>query len=410
MENPLTSKQETRSRRRRTLGAASAIHFVHDGFSDLLYLLLPVWQAEFALSLSQVGFIKSCFSGAMAAGQVPFGLLAERFGERLLLAMGTVMIGLAYMVLGTAGGFFSLLAVLLVAGSASAVQHPLCSSVVARAYEMGGRRVALGVYNFAGDFGKMVVPAVAALAVAAFGWRLAAAGYGLIGAGAGLAVFAVLGSIGIGLRPPAPAAREGPAAGWGIRHRFGFSTLSAIGILDGGVRTAFLTLLPFLLIGKGAAIETIGGALALVFAGGATGKFLCGALAQRLGIVRTVMLSEIVTGIGILALLELPLGGVLALLPLVGLGLNGTSSVLYATVADFVASERRSRGFALFYTLGIGAGAVAPSIFGVLSDLAGLKAALMVAAGGALITVPLSVLMSGPLAAVAGDNTKGPDY
>ena len=53
----------TARNRRYSLGTASAIHFLHDGFSDLLYLLLPVWQAELALSLSQVGAIKSCFSG-----------------------------------------------------------------------------------------------------------------------------------------------------------------------------------------------------------------------------------------------------------------------------------------------------------------------------------------------------------
>lgn len=395
----LDSNRETKNRRR-TLGAAGTIHFLHDGFSDLLYLLLPVWQAELALSLSQVGAIKSCFSGMMAVAQVPFGLLSERCGERTLLALGTVAIGLAFMGLGTAGGVFSLIAFLLVAGCASAVQHPLCSSVVAKAYEAGGQRMALGIYNFTGDLGKMVVPAMAALVVAAFGWRWATAGYGLIGALAGVAVFVVLGGLGVGLRPRARETGRQIGTGWGIRNRRGFSVLATIGILDGGVRTAFLTLLPFLLIGKGAEIETIGGALALVFAGGAAGKFLCGALAQRLGIVFTVMVSEVVTGIGILFLLGLPLGGALALLPLVGLGLNGTSSVLYATVADFVDREKRSRGFALFYTLSMGAGAVAPLLFGMLSDFAGLELALMAAAGCALLTVPLSVLMRGPLAKI----------
>jgi MFS family permease len=397
MKEALESR-ENQKNQRRTLGAASTIHFLHDGFSDLLYLLLPVWQAEFALSLSQVGVIKGGFSGAMALGQIPLGLVAERFGERVLLALGTVAIGLAYMMLGATGGFLALIAVLLVAGLGAAVQHPLCSSVVAKNYEEGGRRLALGIYNFAGDLGKMTVPAVAALVVAAFGWRWAAVGYGFIGVLAGIAVFFVLGMLGAGLRPQHRDGSAQASTGWGIRQPFGFSVLSAIGILDGGARTAFLTLLPFLLIGKGADVKTIGGALALVFAGGAAGKFLCGALAQRIGVVLTVVLSEIITGGGILLLLDLPLGGALALLPLVGLGLNGTSSVLYATVADFVDSEKRSRGFALFYTLGIGAGAVAPSIFGVLSDFAGIETALTVVVGCVLMTVPLSMMMRGPLA------------
>ena len=38
--------------RRATLGACCGTHFLHDGFSDAIYLLLPLWQAEFALSLT----------------------------------------------------------------------------------------------------------------------------------------------------------------------------------------------------------------------------------------------------------------------------------------------------------------------------------------------------------------------
>ena len=44
---------------RATLGVCGAAHFVHDGFSALLYLVLPSWQAEFGLSLAQVGLLKS---------------------------------------------------------------------------------------------------------------------------------------------------------------------------------------------------------------------------------------------------------------------------------------------------------------------------------------------------------------
>jgi hypothetical protein len=53
----------------------------------------------------------------------------------------------------------SLVAFLLVAGLGSGVQHPLASSLVSRAYETGPRRAALGTYNFAGDLGKIAVPA-----------------------------------------------------------------------------------------------------------------------------------------------------------------------------------------------------------------------------------------------------------
>ena len=141
--------------------------------------------------------------------------------------------------------------------------------------------------------------------------------------------------------------------------------------------------------------------ITLVFAGGAAGKFVCGYLAQSLGVIRSVVLTEIITGGGILLLLALPLDGVLVLLPLIGMGLNGTSSVLYGTVTDFVAEERRARGFGLFYTLAIGGGAVAPTLFGLLSDFSGVTMALSAVAIMTLAVIPLCGLLVRPLARIA---------
>jgi hypothetical protein len=37
------------ARRGRVLTACCGVHILHDGYSDLLYVLLPVWQAQFGL-------------------------------------------------------------------------------------------------------------------------------------------------------------------------------------------------------------------------------------------------------------------------------------------------------------------------------------------------------------------------
>jgi len=392
------------ARRRRGVVASSGVtHFLHDGFSDGIYLLLPLWQAEFGLSLAATGVLKSCFSGALATFQVPAGLLAERFGERALLVIGTVVTGLGFMALGFAGGFLALALTLIVAGAGSGTQHPLNATVVAAAYPDRGRRAALGIYNFTGDLGKIAVPMAAALVIAASDWRFATAAYGALGiAVAGLA-FLAMRALGAG-DPPARArgaARPAFRGGWGITDRRGFGALAAIGIVDSAVRTGFLTFLPFLLQDKGADVATIGLALGLAFAGGASGKFLCGLLAERAGILRTVIVTELATALGILVLLPVPLLAALAILPLLGAALNGTSSVLYASVAEFVAAERRSRGFGLFYTLGIGSSAAAPFAFGVISDLASITTALVVVALLVTATLPLTLLLRAPLAGAA---------
>ena len=148
-------------RARATLAASCTIHFVHDGCSDLLYILFPVWAREFSLSFAQVGLLRTGYSGALALFQIPAGLLAERWGEPRVLAAGTFLTAVGFLCLGTAGGFVTLLAFLVIGGLGSGTQHPLSSSLVSRAYEEGRRRVALGTYNFSGDLGKVTWPAQA---------------------------------------------------------------------------------------------------------------------------------------------------------------------------------------------------------------------------------------------------------
>lgn len=389
-----------RNRARATLATCGATHFLHDGFSDTVYVLLPVWAAHFGLTFAQVGLLKTVYSGGMATFQVPAGILAERWGERGLLAGGTAVTALAFLTLGLAGAFASLLVFLLVAGFASGVQHPLSSSLVSKAYETGSRRVALGTFNFSGDLGKVTFPALVALATSLVGWRWATAGYGSLGLLAALGIFLALTRLGAGAAQPEIAVRASGSArgGWGIRDRRGFQALSAIEIIDSTTRTAFLTFLPFLLIANGSTLRGVGLALALVFAGGAAGKFVCGAMAERIGVIRTVILTELITGGGILVLLVLPLAPAFVILPILGVGLNGTSSVLYGTIADLVTPERRSRAYGLFYTLGIGSGAVAPSLYGLVSDLSGVPVTLAIIGLVALTTIPLSQLLRAPIA------------
>src|SRR4026209_2602534 len=85
---------------KRTLATCCATHTLHDGLSDVSYVLLPLLAQTFGLSLAQVGLIRSAHRTAMAAFQIPAGLIAERFGERNLLALGTLLAGCAFVALG----------------------------------------------------------------------------------------------------------------------------------------------------------------------------------------------------------------------------------------------------------------------------------------------------------------------
>lgn len=389
-------------RRHKVLATSGFAHFIHDGFTDTMYVLLPLWAEAFGLSHSQVGFLKMCSSGALASFQIPAGFLAERFGERAVLVIGTIFAGASFAFLGLAGGFVALAVTLIAFGIGSSTQHPLASTLVSKAYDDGRRRAALGTYNFAGDLGKVAVPVTVAAGAAAIGWRESVIAYGIIGIVAGVVIYFLLRRFGTGgppRREPATEARADPAPrGWGVRDRRGFTVLSIIGMIDTGARLSFLTFMPFLLITKGAAMESVGFALALVFVGGAAGKLLCGLVAERVGIVRTTIITEVATGGLILALIALPLTPALFLLPVLGVALNGTSSVLYGTVGDFIDPNRQARAFGLFYTLGVGTGALSPLLFGAISDAGGVELTLTILAAAVFLTIPLCGLLTPSLA------------
>lgn len=383
---------------RRLLGACCGAHVLHDGFSDLLYVLLPIWQAAFGLSLAQTGLLKSLYSGTMAALQVPSSLLAERWSERAMLVAGTLLAGAGFLLAGGTSAFMTLALCLVVGGAGASVQHPIASALVSRAFDGARLRAALGTYNFSGDLGKVIVPAACAALLAIVDWHLLCL---LLGA-FGFAVALVLAWALPGRAALAPTEAEAPSSqvpvgGAGMLSR-GFVALSAIGVIDSMTRMGFLTLLPFVLIGKGASVSGVGVALSLVFAGGACGKFCCGLLAARLGVLRTTAVTELMTALGIVALLPLPLDAALILLAPIGVALNGTSSVLYGTVPELVSAERRARAFGVFYTLTIGAGAIAPTLYGAFADVVGIPVALNTVAASVLLVLPLLLVLRPALA------------
>ena len=379
-----------RSSARKTLAVAGFAHALHDGYTDLIYVLLPVWQAEFALGYGMLALLRGLYTDAMASLLLPAGRLAEWCGGRLVLALGTALAGLGYAVAGLSGGLIGLGVGLLIAGAGSSTQHPIASAAVSRAYGAAARGP-LGTYNFTGDLGKAAVPALTALLLTLMPWRPTLWVLASVGVAGGIAIVLLMPRIG----SPSPDTGRSQVHGGG---RGGFALLFVIGVLDSGVRMGFLTFLPFLLTAKGASLPTIGFALALVFIGGAAGKFACGWLGARLGVLPTVLLTEGGTAAFILSILFLPLFASLLVLPLLGIMLNGTSSVLYGTVPELAPLERTERAFALFYTGTVGSGALSPVLYGFLGDLVGVNWATVATAVAALATFPLAIVLARHLA------------
>src|SRR3954468_24482455 len=191
---------------RRAIGVACGAHALHDGYTDLIYVMLPLWQAEFGIGYAALGLLRTCFSGTMAGFQIPSALLSERLGLPLVLALGTALSGIGYLIAGVSIGFWTLVIALLIGGLGSSTQHPLASALVARAFAGSRSMKALGTYNFAGDIGKMSVPALASLMLVLLPWQPVLAIMGLVGLASAAAIFWLV------PRLPAEAAGEKKAS------------------------------------------------------------------------------------------------------------------------------------------------------------------------------------------------------
>jgi len=367
--------------KRRNLFSACLAHMLHDGYTDQLYALLPVWQAEFGLSYAGLATVRALYYGMMSGFQVPGNRLAAHLTPRVALAGATFVAALGFMIAVLPLGLPGLCVGLLVAGIGSSIQHPRASLLVTESYQKDARGP-LGIYNFAGDLGKATLPALVAVLLPVLAWRSVVGLSAMLGVAVAIALLLLLPSRSVSHAVPQTVAGPG-------RERSGFNLLMCIGGLDTAVRMGYLLFLPFLVHGEGGSLTIVGVALALVFVGGAFGKATCNWVAQRFGVVGGVIATETATALLIVATLFVPLVPMLVLLPFLGIVLNGTSSILYGSVPSLAPKGNTGHAFAMFYTAVSACSGFAPIIYGLIADHSSRTIGVLAAAATALIIVPL---------------------
>lgn len=379
--------------RHRTLAFASINHVWSDLFYAMLIPLLPLMKGDPDLNLSftQAGLIRTVHSGASAALQIPFGFLSEFTGEFWLIIGGNIWVALGMIGIALASNFPFLLGVTLIGGLGGGTQHPLASGMVSRAYETGSRSTAVGAVNFAGDLGKMAAPVMAWLIASPFGWR---------------ATFKFVGIAAIAVIPLSALVRKSIVENRsssetkvtefeesGSVRMAGFINLSVLGFLDSAVRGAALTFLPFLMIEKGMSVSQIFAMLFLLLAGGAIGKLALGWLDERYGPVTLIWATKGLTALLLLASIPAPNFAMVPLLVVLGIGLNGTSSVLYANVPVFVPPKLRGRSYGFFYTTNEAGAAIAPALYGILADIVSIRTTIFAMSLITSLILPTSFLV-----------------
>jgi len=133
-------------------------------------------QQEYHLSNIQLGWVFSAFVTGYALFQAPGGRLADRFGPRKILALGTIWWGLftaltALVPPGAAGVLLILLAVRFSLGVGEAVVYPSSNRLVAAWIPSSERGLANGLIFAGVGAGAGVTPPLITYILLHYGWR-----------------------------------------------------------------------------------------------------------------------------------------------------------------------------------------------------------------------------------------------
>ena len=372
----------TNFRNPRVLIASCGAHLIQDGLGALQYVLLPILAQAFGLNYTQVGFLRAVSNSAMTLLEIPAGVLAECFGEIRLLIFGLLCAAVGYLGVAFAVDFYLIVIGFLIAGSGAAFQHSLASALISKSFDDAGRRRSLGLYNAFGDLGKLAFTGIFSLAIGVgIAWNLIVTALCLITLS--FAVLLVLLSRRQSPQSTVPVDSSDDSEGngkWGIKHPRRFSGLCITVFLDTLAQSVFLTFIAFLLLDKGASEALASFAVVLALSGGMVGKFVCGYLAVRYGDRNAFRILQVMTLSGLVLLVLLPVLPILILLPIIGIAIQGSTTVTYGALADFIHRDRQSRGYAIIYTLSSLSAVVGPVVFGGLADVYGVDLSILMLA------------------------------
>ncbi|MFN8633380.1 MAG: MFS transporter [Chloroflexota bacterium] len=139
----------------------TAAHFSHHVSNSLLNPLLPFIRDSFNLTYGQSGFLVSAFAVSLGFSNAPIGMLADRFGARLVVVIGLFLTAAIAVVVGMASSYWQLLAFLIVMGLIHGSYHAPASALMARVFPASERGSAIGLHITGGHLSFFIIPATA---------------------------------------------------------------------------------------------------------------------------------------------------------------------------------------------------------------------------------------------------------
>lgn len=349
-------------------------------------VLLPYIRETHNLSLSVAGLLVTILWLGSALGQLPGGILADRYSERRVMTAGLAVVAVALLAVTlspTPVGLF--LATGLVGVGLSL--YPIARITVLTDIYPDNIGSALGVTMATGDIGQTLLPPALGVVAGAVAWQL--------GLGAFVPLFLLVAALVWVVVPRGVAAHTGDTLSLDrgravlaeLRTR-SMALVTVVLFVYILVWQSFTGFYPtYLTDVKGFSASVAGGVFALFFAVGVLVKPVSGAAFDRFGMRDSLLAVLIgpVFGLGALPFIEgfWPIVGLTALVST----MLGSGAITQSYLADTIPAEMRGTGLGVIRTTAASLGAVGPVAFGVIADrgffdegyllLAGLMVALI---------------------------------
>ena len=360
------------AKRRWALVAAISLARVAFGYQfQSLASLGPELLARFGLGYAQLGTLIGLYMAPGILVALPGGLLGRRFGERLVVGGGLLLMLLGSLACAVAGGPAGIGAGRALAGAGAVMLIVMQGKMLSDRFAGRAFMPVMGVVVGAFPVGVGLVELTHGPLVRAVGWP------GLFIFGAGLAAVSLVLFV-VAAEPARPSAN---GSAWALPSRRECELVAVAGVIWTAYNAGyygFLSYMPSFLAVRGHDPGLLAVVLLVATWCNLPATVLGGTLAARYG-TRPVFMVGTLAGIVAVAgpaVLDWPL--------LWGL-LFGTVASIHAGVIVALGTlsarpENRAVGMGLFYTIYYAGGALLPAMCGRAADLAGDPAGALVAA------------------------------
>jgi DHA1 family multidrug resistance protein-like MFS transporter len=136
----------------------------------MVWSILAVYATALGASTTMVGLVFAMFGGARLAVSFPAGIASERFGRRLLMLTGLVLLGVSSFIAITVTSVPLLVATLLVQGAGQAIYVTTAMAAIADLSTPERRIRDMAAFQAASTIGISIGPGIGGLAAGAWGY------------------------------------------------------------------------------------------------------------------------------------------------------------------------------------------------------------------------------------------------